>query len=195
MPRQVGSDSQSIIDDSAALSALRLLKQELFKNDCILMNFQIKFSPSTMDITNIEIRCKDEKKVMDALSGIESAPGELDLKSHFGSKPNSYAVTAILASLNTRVQDELGLTVRGAASDNDVPTLTFLPAIVQPEPEPMPEMGMEELPGEEELPGLEEELPGEEEAMPGEEEGMPGEEEGMPEESPAEEFDWEAMGI
>lgn len=190
----------SVIDDNTALSALRILKQLLHKNDCILMNFKIKFSPNTIEFQNIEIRCKDEQKVLDALEQIETAPGELDLKGQFGRMPNSYSITAVLGDLNKRISDELGLTVRGAAYDNDYVVLTFLPAVRKPEPpppmpEPLPEMP--EMPGEEPLPGEE----GEEEGMPGEEMGAEEELEAMPveeteeEEAPAEEIDWDAMGI
>ena len=184
----VDKKEYSTLDDATALSAVNLIKQELNNLGCKLVNYKIGFDANGFDIKNIRIYCRDSQELLDALGNIEQAPGTLNIKSQFDKKPNSYAMSAILGALNKRVGEELGLTVRGAAYENDYAVLTFFPAIVEPEPEmpelpEMPDFDMggeeEELPGEE-IPGLEEEGEGAEEELeeiPTEEEEETGEEE------------------
>jgi len=162
----------STLDDATALSAVNLIKQELNNLGCKLVNYKIGFDANGFDVKNIRIYCRDSQELLDAIGKISQAPGTLNLKSQFDKKPNSYAMSAILKALNDRAGQELGLTVRGAAYENDFVVLTFFPAIVEPEPE-LPEMDMDFDMGEPEGEGFEEEIPGlEEEGEMGAEEEL-----------------------
>jgi len=177
-------DSESsILDDNTALSALRLLKQELYYMDCKLIDFKIGFSATGFDIKGLKVNCRNPEKILAALKNVQVIPGQLKPQSLYDKKPNSYSVSAILATLKRQAESELGLSLRAAAYDNDYVVISFFPAEEQPQPEPEPLLA----PPEEEAPIDEEPPEGEE----GEEEGG---EPGL-DDIPIEEVDWEAMGI
>jgi hypothetical protein len=178
-------DEGSILDDDTALSALRLLKQELFNVDCKLTDFKIGFDPTGFSIKGLQIRCSNPEKVMAALRDVQVAPGQLKPQSLYDKKPNSYSISAILGTLKRMAEDELGLSLRAAAYENDYVVLSFFPAEEKPE---IPELPPLEAPPEEGAPP--EEAP---EGAP--EEGPEGEGEAGLEALPVEEVDWEAMGI
>jgi hypothetical protein len=183
-----GETEGSILDDDTALSALRLLKQELFNVDCDLTDFKIGFSPTGFDIKGLQVRCSNPEKVMTALRDVPVAPGQLKPQSLYDKKPNSYSVSAILGVLKRVAEDELGLSLRAAAYENDYVVLSFFPA--EEKPELPPEMPLEPplaAPGEEGAPEGEEGAPEGEEGEEGGEAGL--------EDLPVEEVDWEAMGI
>ena len=81
-------------------------------------------------------------------------------------------------SLKRMAEDELGLSLRAAAYENDFVVLSFFPAEEKPEPELPPLEPPPEAPIEEPAP-----------------EGEEGEEGPGLEDLPVEEVDWEAMGI
>jgi hypothetical protein len=193
----VDPERGSILTDETALSALGVLKNVLFDLDCKLMDFRVGFEPTGFDIKGLSIRCSNPQKVLDALKEIETVPGQLKPQSMYDKMPNSYAISAILGTLKRRAKDELGLDLRAAAYENDYVVLSFFPA--EQEEEPMG-FGGEEMGLEGEEMGLE----GEEMAPEGEEPGLGEEGEGegeegleeIPEEGvPADEIDWDALGI
>jgi len=183
----VGPDEGSILDDDTALSALALLKSILKELGCIVSDFRIGFDPTGFDIKGLQIKCRNPQPVLDALNDIEAMPGQLKPQALYDRFPNSYSVTAVLGDLKMRAEQELGLSVRAAAYQNDYVVLSFFPAEQQPEPEP--DIGLD-MGLEGEMPEVEEELP-EEEAPPEEEGGPEVPEEGVP----PTEIDWEKLGI
>lgn len=191
----VDPEKGSILTDETALSALTILKNILFDMDSKLMDFRVGFEPTGFDIKGLNIRCSNPKQILDALKDLPTAPGQLKPQSMYDKMPNSYAVSAILGTLKQRAKDELGLDVRAAAYENDYVVLSFYPAEEEPEPEFGGEMGLEgdEMGLEGDEMGLEGGEPGEGEEVEGEgEEAL----EEVPEEGiPAEEVDWDALGI
>lgn len=180
----VGPDEGSILDDETALSALRLLKSVLSDVDCIVYDFRIGFDPTGFDIKGLRIKCRNPQSVLDALKDIETMPGQLKPQSLYNKLPNSYSISAILGILKSRAEDELGLSVRAAAYQNDYVVLSFFPAEESAEPEIGLDMG---LGG-----GIEEPIPEEpEEPKEPELEGPKIPEGGLP----TSEIDWEKLGI
>ena len=171
----VDPEKGSILDDATALSALGMLKQELYEKDCKLIDFKIGFDPTGFDIKGLNIKCSNPQKILDALRDVETLPGQLKPQSMFDKMPNSYSISAILGTLKRRAEDEFGVSLSTASYENDYVVLSFFPAEekeeLMPEEPPMEEPPMEEPP------------PEETEAEP------------SPESVPSDEVDWEAMGI
>jgi len=197
----IDPEKGSILTDETALSAVGVLKNILYDMDAKLMDFRVGFEPTGFDIKGLQIRCSSPQKILDALKDIQVMPGQLKPQSMYDKLPNSYAVSSIMGALKERAKNELGLDVRGASYENDYVVLSFYPA----EEEAAPEMGMGDEMG---LEGDEMGLEGEEMGLEGgeapltgegEEEGTEeggGELEEIPEEGvPADEVDWDALGI
>jgi len=182
LAQSMGPDEGSILDDDTALSALGLLKSLLKEKGCKLVDFKIGFDPTGFDIKGINVKCRDPREILNALKDVEAIPGQLKPQSMYDKMPNSYSITAILGDLKMRAEDELGLSVRAAAYQNDYVVISFFPAEEKPEA-PMLDMGMPpetpEAPPEE----VPEEAP--------EEAGPEVPEEGVP----PTEIDWEKLGI
>ena len=170
----VDPEKGSILDDATALSALSMLKQELYEKDCKLIDFKIGFDSTGFDIKGLNVKCSNPQKILDALRDVETVPGQLKPQSMFDKMPNSYSMSAILGTLKRRAEDELGLSLRAASYENDYVVLSFFPAEekeeLMPEEPPMEEPPMEEPPEETEA-------------------------EPSPDAVPSDEIDWEAMGI
>lgn len=94
----------SKLNTATSLDVLKIVRDELSRLGCRLVDYHIAFTASGFDITKIKIKCDDPRMVMDALK--EAEP---EVRHEFSHAPTKYAYTAANVEIARRVQDELGL--------------------------------------------------------------------------------------
>lgn len=94
----------SKLNTATSLDVLKIIRDELSRLGCRLVDYRISFTASGFDVTKIKIKCDDPRMVMDALK--EAEP---EVRHEFTHSPTKYAYTAANVEIARRVQDELGL--------------------------------------------------------------------------------------
>lgn len=94
----------SKLNTATSLDVLKIVRDELSRLGCRLVDYHIGFTASGFDITKIKIKCDDPRMVMDALK--EAEP---EVRHEFSHSPTKYAYTAANVEIARRVQEELGL--------------------------------------------------------------------------------------
>lgn len=94
----------SKLNNEIALDALKIVRDELNRLGCQLVDYYISFTAAGFDITKIKIKCDDPSVVLNALK--EAEP---EVRHEFSHSPTKYAYTAANVEIARRIQDELGL--------------------------------------------------------------------------------------
>lgn len=94
----------SKLSTAASLDVLKVVRDELSRLGCRLVDYRIKFTTRGFDITDVKVKCNNPKLVQDALK--EAEP---EVRHEFSHYPTKYAFTAANVEIARRVQDELGL--------------------------------------------------------------------------------------
>ena len=94
----------SMLNTATSLDVLKIVRDELSRLGCRLVDYHVSFTAAGFDITKIKIKCDNPQMVMDALK--EAEP---EVRHEFTHAPTRYAYTAANVEIARRVQDELGL--------------------------------------------------------------------------------------
>lgn len=94
----------SKLNTATSLDVLKIVRDELSRLGCRLVDYHVSFTAAGFDITKIKVKCDNPKLVQDALK--EAEP---EVRHEFSHMPTKYAFTAANVEIARRVQDELGL--------------------------------------------------------------------------------------
>lgn len=94
----------SKLNTATSLDVLKIIRDELSRLGCRLVDYRISFTAAGFDVTGIKIKCDDPRLVQDALK--EAEP---EVRHEFSHSPTKFAYTAANVEIARRVQDELGL--------------------------------------------------------------------------------------